>query len=168
MARTRVRSRAAGDLALDVEVEGLEKTTREFRAIRQRIARQLRDVEARAAETTVLPDAKRNASRLKVDGDQVSGRLVIRRSAKGPYLTTSFRGIRARAAGLQEFGGTVRTPIVPKRKKALLVNGQPVAIVRKARHYRARHHLTDAAHEQLGQFGEHVRDEIVTYFSGLE
>jgi hypothetical protein len=92
---------------------------------------------------------------------------VVRKSAKGPYLTTSFRGIRARAAGLQEFGGTIRTPIVPKRKKALLINGSPRAIVTKARHYRARHYLSDAAEQQLGMFGEHVRDEIVTCFSGI-
>jgi hypothetical protein len=62
MAGTRVRSRAAGgDFALDVQIDGLDRTSREFKTIRQRISRELRDVEARAAEDVVLPDAKRAA-----------------------------------------------------------------------------------------------------------
>jgi hypothetical protein len=35
------------------------------------------------------------------------------------------RGIRARAAGLLEFGGTIRTPIIAKPKRALLDQRQP-------------------------------------------
>jgi hypothetical protein len=80
--------------------------------------------------------------------------------------------MRARAAGLLEFGGTVRTPLRPKpgrstptgRPPALNVNGSPRAVVRTARHYRARRYLQDAVDERLPMFGEHVRDEIVGFF----
>lgn len=163
MARSRVRSRTSG-LELGVEVEGLDRTSREFKEVRRRVARELADVEARAAERTVLPEARQKANRYKVDGEPIGQRLVVRRRARGPELTTSFRGLKARAAGLLERGGTVKTPIVPKHGKAILVNGSPVAIVRTARHYRARHFLQDAVDEQLRMFGEHVRDEIVDFF----
>jgi hypothetical protein len=84
------------------------------------------------------------------------------------------RGMRARAAGLLEFGGTVRTPLRPKpgrspdttgRPPALSnINGTPRAVVRTARHYRARRYLQDAVDQRLPMFGEHVRDEIVAFF----
>jgi hypothetical protein len=163
MARSRVRSRASG-LALGVEVDGLDRTSREFKEVRRRIARELADVEAQAAERTVLPTAKRAANRYKVDGEPIGSHLVVRRRARGPELTTNFRGIRARAAGLLERGGTVKTPILPKKAKALNINGSPRAAVRSARHYRARLFLQDSVDEQLHTFGEHVRDAIVDFF----
>jgi hypothetical protein len=163
MATSRVRSRASGQLlTLDVD---LDRTSREFKEVRRRVKADLALVEQAAAEATVLPAAKANAARFKVDGQSVGDRVIVRKSAKGPYLTTSLRGIRARAAALLEFGGTVKTPIVPKHGKALVINGSPRAIVRNARHYRARHYLTDAVDERLGEFGDHVRDAIVDFFT---
>jgi hypothetical protein len=163
MASSRVRSRASG-LTIGVEADGFDRTAREFKEVRRRITKDLVEVERQAAEHTVLPEAKHNASRYKVAGDSLGSHLVVRKARSGPQLTTNFRGIRARAAGLLEFGGTVRTEIRPVRKRALLVNGQPIAIVRTARVYRARHYLTDAAHGRLDEFGEHVRDAIVDFF----
>jgi hypothetical protein len=167
MAAGRVRSRASG-VSLSVEMDGVDRTAREFRDVRRRITRELDEVERRAAEQSVLPEAKLKAGRFSVDGESVGSHLVVRRARNGPELTTNLRGIRARAAGLLEFGGTVRTPIVPTKKKALLVNGHPVAIVRNARHYRAHQYLTDAAHASLDEFGGNVRDRIVEFFDAFE
>ena len=163
MAVSRVRSRAGG-IALSVEVEGFDKADRAFRDVRRRVARELAGVEKKAAETTVLPAAKAHAGGLRIDGQAIPGRLVITRSRSSPALTTSFRGTRAAAAGLLEFGGTVRAPIIPKHAKALTINGEFRSIVRTARHYRARRYLQQAAQERVGAFGEQVRDEIVRFF----
>jgi hypothetical protein len=169
MAASRVRSRASG-MVLGVDVD-LERTSREFKEVRRRVATDLALVEQAAAEATVLPAAKASASRFKVDGESIGTRVIVRKSAKGPYLTTNMRGIRARAASLLEFGGKVKTPIMPKHKArsgrpgALLVNGSPRATVRSVRHYRARRYLRDAVDERLEAFGEHVRDAIVDFFT---
>lgn len=164
MATSRIRSRSSG-LALSVEVDGLDRTMREFKEVRRRIATELAQVEQAAAEHAVLPEAKAKAARFKIAGENLAGHVIVRKAAKGPYLTTNMRGIRARAAGLLEYGGTVRTPVLPKKRKALLINGSPRASVRNARHYRGRHYLASAADERLGEFGAHVRDAIVDFFS---
>jgi hypothetical protein len=165
MAASRVRSRAGG-LSLGVEVDGLDRTAREFKEVRRRVARELADVEARAAEqdrAARRPSARRTGTRSTAS--RSAAHLVVRRRARGPELTTNFRGIRARAAGLIEHGGTVKTPILPKKAKALNINGSPRAAVRTARHYRAHRFLQDSVDEQLHMFGEHVRDAIVDFFS---
>lgn len=164
MAASRIRSRSSG-LALNLELDGFDRTAAEFREVRRRLTKDLVEVERQAAERAVLPAAKQSASRFKVAGESIGSHLVVRKLRSGPQLTTNFRGIRARAAGLTEFGGTIRTPILPKKGRALVVNGHPVANVRTIRHYRARHYLTDAAHAQLGEFGERVRDDIVEFFA---
>jgi hypothetical protein len=124
MGRSRVRSRASG-MDFDLDVDGLERTSREFKAVRQQVTRDLRAIEVRAAEETVLPAAKSRAARFKVEGEDVGQHVIVRKSAAGPYLTTNFRGMLARAAGLLERGGTVKTPIVPKNGRALADQRQP-------------------------------------------
>lgn len=125
-----------------------------------------------AAEREVVPAARRRAPRR-------SGRLaasIVARPARGTVmLTTSLRGKQARAAGLLEFGGTVRKSIRPRRKwskrggrshrAAVVVNGQPVAAVHTPRRYKARHYLTTARDERIGQWGEALRPAILKAFS---
>lgn len=168
MAVARVRSRGAG-ITVDVDVD-LDRTTRAFRDVRRDIGRQFDQVLAEAAEAVVLPEAKRRAGHLKVEGESTAGALIVRKRRTAPYLTTKFRGRKARAAGLQEFGGVVRTEILPRKKKAVVVNGQPVARVTKARHYRAHRFMIDAVDAKVDVFGDRARNELVAIFqrSGFE
>ena len=165
MAKSKVRSASSG-VALTVEIDGVEKIDRAFKDVRARVTRSMRDMTAAAAQETVLPGAQRRASGLAVDDQPVRTRLtIVKGRGNSAVLTTKFRGLRARAVGLQEFGGTVRTPIVPKRSKALNVGGpHPVAIVRNARHYRARLFMTHAADAASDEFGADLRDRLVDVF----
>jgi hypothetical protein len=164
MATGNVRSRASG-VALSVELDGFDRTAREFRAVRQRVKRELVEVERQAAEQprcSRTPSARPPA---QDRGESLGAHLVVRKRASGPYLTTNLRGMRARAAGLIEFGGTVRTPIVPQAQEGAADQRQPPRDRPQRRHYRAHHYLQDAASERLGEFGEHVRDAIVDFFN---
>jgi hypothetical protein len=131
--------------------------------------RALRDVKRRSAGTstrssrsrpsdTVLPDARRRAGNLKIEGDPIAAALVVRKRRTAPFMTTRFRGSQGPGGGLLEFGGTVRAEIRPRRKKALVVNGQPVARVTKARHYRAHKFMFGAVDAKLDVFGDRARD----------
>jgi hypothetical protein len=164
VARSTIRS--ATGLRVNVEVEGLERTDRAFKDVRNRAARNLREIQQHAAEEEVLPRAKRKASGLKVAGQSAPGRFVITKGLRNSVvLTTSLRGVRARAVGLIEFGGTVHTPILPKKKKALAFGGRFAAKVTTVRHYRARLYMTKARDEGLRAFGENVRDRLVGEFA---
>lgn len=163
MAKVRVRS--AGGLALDVEIDDIEAAERGLRDVRARIARRSDELAVESAEQTILPDARRRASHLKIAGTPIAGALVVRRRRAAAVITTKLRGTKAQAAGLLEFGGTVRKPILPKRKRALAFGGgHPVARVRTARHYRAQRYMTGAVDAKLGAFGEDLRDRIVDVF----
>lgn len=158
----RLRSRGAG-VTLEVQVD-VAHTIRTFRDVRREIARGFDQIQAEAAEKTVLPEAKRRASGLRVEGSSTAAALVVRKRRTAPFMTTRFRGRKARAAGLQEFGGTVRTEIRPRKKKAVVVNGQPVAVVRTAREYRARKFMFGAVDSKMDEFGAEVRDGLVDVF----
>jgi hypothetical protein len=94
--------------------------------------------------------------------------LVAKSRAKDAVLTTSLAGKRARYVGLLEYGGTVRSAIEPKRKKALVVNGQPVARVTGERHYKARHFLSGAVDAKRPQIEQALLDETLKAFDGFE
>lgn len=164
MAKVRVRS--AGGLALEVEIEDVEATEHGLRDVRRTIARRSDELAVESAVHTILPEARRRASRLRIAGDSLAAALVVRRRRAAAVITTTLRGTKARAAGLLEFGGTVRAPIEPKgRKRALAFGGQhPVARVRTARHYRAQHYMTASVQSQLDEFGGDLRDRIVEVF----
>lgn len=163
MASARVRSRGTG-LTLDVEVD-TSTTLRALRDVRRQIGKDFDQVLAMAAETVVLPDARRRAGALKIEGVPVSSALVVRKRRTAPYMTSRLRGSKARAVGLLEFGGTVRAEIRPRHKKALVVNGQPVARVTTARHYRAHRFMYGAVDAKVGVFGDRVRRELVAFFA---
>jgi hypothetical protein len=163
MARSRIRSRGTG-LSLDIQVD-TAAADRAFRAVKRDIGRAFDQILANAAEHTVLPDAQRRAGNLKIEGDSTAAGLVVRKRRTAPFLTTRFRGRKGRAAGLQEFGGVVRTEIRPRRKKAVVVNGQPVARVTKARHYRAHKFLFGAVDANLDEFAQQARDDLVDIFA---
>lgn len=165
MARARVR--AGGGFVLDIEVENVESTERGFKEVRKRVARRADELNVDAAEATVLPDARRRASHLRIAGNSLAAALVVRRRRGAALITTRLRGTLANAAGLLEFGGTVKAPIEPKGGKALAFGGQhPVARVRTARHYRAQRYMQDAVASKLDEFGEDLRDRIVAIFAG--
>lgn len=159
----KVRARNVG-LAIEVDIDakgGIEA----LKASRRDVARRLRELQQQAAQDKILPAAKRNSQSLNIGGEAVAGTLVITK-ASTPVLTTRLRGIRGRALGLLEFGGTVRTQILPKRKQALSFGGQhPVSRVRTVRHYRARKVLSRAVASQYPEFAEDLRDRIVTVFA---
>jgi hypothetical protein len=56
----------------------------------------------------------------------------VRKIRGGARLTSKLRGVRARAVGLLEFGGTVRQAITPHNKKALMIPGSAHPIARVA------------------------------------
>ena len=164
MATSRIRSRGTG-LAVTVDANGLDRKAKAFRDVRAQIARDFDEAQATAAERTVLPDARRRAAGLRVEGQPVAAALIVRRARKAPYLTSRLRGRRARAVGLLEFGGTVRKVLAPKRAKALTINGDFVAVVRTPRVYQAREFMGDAARARLHEFGEEVRGLLVDVFA---
>lgn len=163
MARARIRS---GGLIMDVELEGLEATERAFRDVRTQVARGADAEAVQAAKLTIMPAAKRRAGNLKVAGASIAESLYIRRIRGGARLTTRLRGIRGRAVGLLEFGGTVHAPIRARKRKAIFIPGSahPVSVVRTAREYRARRFMVGAKEEKLGAFERELRDRIVGFF----
>lgn len=171
MATGSVKSRGGG-LSIHVGVDGVEKTERAYRDVRNRVARDLTALEQQAAEREVLPAAKAFASNLSVAGKRVASTLVVRKQRSAPYITTSMRGVRGRAVGLQEYGGTVKTPIRPRagrqgrdrRPPALRIGGQFRSVVRTERHYRAHRFMGRAVDDRLESFGQAVRDGIVSFF----
>src|SRR4051812_38120557 len=96
--RTRANVRTGG-LTLDVEFPGFAETERGLQEARKAIARQTDEESKAAAIDTILPDAKRRAGNLKVDGASIAESLVVRRIRGGARLTSRMRGVRARAVG---------------------------------------------------------------------
>lgn len=163
MAVARIRSRTSG-MTVRLDWDGVDRTVKAFRDVRRDLSRELTELERDVGERVVLPWVRLKAGHLKVDGRSVADTLAVRRRRSAPYITTTMRGLRGRAVGLQEFGGTVRTPIRPRRAKALAINGNVRAVVTTARHYRAARFMQDGVAASQHAFGSEVRDEIVDRF----
>jgi hypothetical protein len=116
-------------------------------------------------EKVALPEARRRAPH---KSGRLRSSLVVKSRARDAVLTTSLTGKKARYIGLMEYGGTVRTTIEPKRKKAIVINGQPVARVTEPRTYRARHFLSGAVDAKHREIDQALLDETLKAFDGFE
>lgn len=154
-------------IRVDVKVDA-HKATEEFKQARREMNARLKLALEKAGKRVVLPAAKRGAGHLRVEGVNVASALVIRARSTSAVLTTSLRGKKARAVGLMEYGGTVRAPVLPKKKKAVVVNGQPIAAMTTPRHYTGKHFMTTAVQSNLPQTERVILEEIMQAFDGLE
>jgi hypothetical protein len=124
------RRRRLGGVRVQVKVDAT-KATEEFQRARRDVDKRLRIGLRTAGEKVALPEARRRAP---VKTGRLRSSLTVKSRARDAVLTTSLTGKRARYVGLLEYGGTVRTTIEPKRKQAVVVNGQPVARVTESAH----------------------------------
>ncbi|PTL55752.1 hypothetical protein [Paraconexibacter algicola] len=139
--------------------------------------RALREVEARLPDTTkaaVVKVAGRVVEpRARADAAKHVGRfasaVTVKEGRNGAYLTGG-TGLPGRVIGLAEFGGTVRTPIRPKRRAAVRTPQGPRAAVLGPRTYRAREFLVGAVEATDEQTRREVLSEILLDFerAGLE
>lgn len=154
---------ASGQVQVGIKIDA-GKTTAAFREARRGINAKLRDGLKDAGERVVLPTAR---SRAPVKSGALRSSLIVRATPRKAFLTTSLRGQKGSYVGVQEFGGTLRFEIKPKKKKALLVNGRPVARVKRPRRIKGRHFMTGAVESKVGQITEVMQAEMMKVFDSL-
>lgn len=142
-----------------------EKATEEFKRARSELRQATKRGILHAGERIVLPTARRLAP---VATGRLRDSLIVKATTSSGYLTTNLRGKQARYVGLQEFGGTVKTPITPRKAKALKIGDRYVSKVGSPRHYHGKHFLTRAVEEKQSAIGRAMLDDIMKAFGDLE
>lgn len=84
---------------VEVRIEGLERTSDEFKQARKQVNSRLRDAWVRVGERTVLPDVKAGMP------DRWSSTLYVKRDRAGVFIGARLRGSMNRALGWWDFGG---------------------------------------------------------------
>jgi hypothetical protein len=166
------RGGATGGVRVGVKVD-VAKATEEFRRVRRDANQRMREALRIAGEKDVLPKAKALAGGLAVTSPtgaktRTASTLVVKSRAREAILTTSIGGKLGRAVGLQEFGGDVSTTILPRKKKALTVNGQPVASVSGTRHHHPHRFMLRAVDTSIGAFERTLLDETMRLFRNFD
>lgn len=140
-----------------------DRASEGFKQARRDINGQLRDALKAAAEKEALPATR------KVAWSFIRPLLIARATTRSAYVTT--RGARAlgRAGGLLEFGGTVRTLLIPKKAKALALGPDLIrARVEGPRHYKPTLRLTRAVDARIEQIEQTMLQEIIQAFDAFE
>lgn len=156
-----------GGVRLDVRIDA-QPATDEFRRARRELNQTLREGLRRAGERVVLPAAKRRAGGLKIAGTPIASTLVVKARSSEAVLTTNMRGKLARAVGLMEFGGTVKTIIEPRKAQALTVGDGVVANVTTPRVYHGRRFMLGAVDAAADQIDDILLEETLKAFDGFE
>jgi hypothetical protein len=149
-------------LRIDVKVEGVDRTSDEFKQIRRGARKTAGDAAQAAGEKVALPHAKRHAPGF------IKTTLVSKRRGTSATLTTRLPGKKARVVGLLEYGGTVRTRIVPRNGQAIVTPQGPRAAVNKPRRYKGKHFLTDAVYKNRRQIDEAILEETLRAFDDFD
>lgn len=146
-----------------------DKTSAEFKEARRDINRARREATKRAGEKVALPAAKRLARNLKVEGRSTAGSLIVKGRANDAILTTNMTVRRMhRAVGLQEVGGTVTAPILPRKAQALTVGTGFAAHVRTPRRHKPHLFMTRAVEQNRAGIETAMTVELMRVFDGLE
>jgi len=132
-----------------------EAVVRRLQAQRRAMGQDVKRLGKNAAEARVLPTARAAAP-----GTRIAATLFVRSTTRRVYLSTRARGQLRRVVGLLEFGGTVRTPIVPRKAQALHFGGRFASRVTTPRHYRARAFMRGAVHLRQGAFSAELEKEL--------
>lgn len=125
-----------------------------LRRSRRDIYQDVKKVAQGIAEETVLPTTKRLAPSV------VRANLVVRSTTRGAYLSTNARGVKRKITGLLNFGGVVRTVIVPTNRKALYFGGRWVARVDGPRRYKAQSFMERSVDQNIGRFSDRLEEEL--------
>jgi hypothetical protein len=157
------RGGGIGGVRVEVKIDA-DKASDDFKAARKQVDRRLREGLKTAGEKVALPEAAAGPGEDGACGRAWSSSRAPATRSSPPALPGSARG----TSGSLEWGGTVRAPIEPSKKKALVVNGQPVARVAGPRHYKARHFLSGAVESKQPQIEQALLDETMKAFDGFE
>lgn len=142
-----------GGFEITIEVKS-EEVMAGLRAQRRAIGQDIKRLTGSAAKDQVLPYTKAIAPSI------TRGNLDSRSTTRGAYLTVKGRGQRRAIAALLNFGGTIRTPIVPKRKKALHWGNVYTAKVTAPRKIAGKHFLERSVRVRLPAFADQVEREL--------
>lgn len=156
-------ARPASGGTFKVHIEGVAKTSAEFKEARKRLRRDIRGEVIRTGTRVILPAAKQGAPSIAKHA------LVVKASGSSGYI--GVKGARKfdRILGLWNFGGTVRTPIRPRYKQALALGGGIVrASVTTPRHYKGSRHLQAAVGQRAPRYFEELTREIMQFFDPIE
>lgn len=120
-----------GDLLLNVrfKIEGVERTSDEFKRIRRDINGRVRDTMVRVGERDLLPPIRREFPRLRattsrgLTAGKMGDSLAIQRERSGVFVYSRLRTAENRALGWIDFGGRRRRDTVTRRgPKVILTN----------------------------------------------
>lgn len=128
---------------------------RALRDSRSDIRRTVKRTMERSAERHILPKAKAEAPRF------IAPSLVIRSSGSGARLTTRWRGKKRAIVGVLSFGGTISTPLRPRRARALkLRDGSFVMRVDGPRTIRAKRFMQKGVNRGFRRFVAQVDHDV--------
>ena len=144
-------------MVLQVTVED-EDVKRGLANQRRAMGQDVKELSLSAAKRQVVPSARTLVS--GGPGGIFRAGVDARSTTRGAYLTCSLRGRMRRAFGLVEFGGTVRSPIVPVNRQAIAFGDVVVARVSGPRTYRGRQGLSKAVVLRGGAFADQLEREL--------
>jgi len=150
-------------MRLDVKVNAAPATD-EFKAARRDANRRLAAGLKVAGERVALPAARRNAPRRS---GELASSLVVKASSNHATLTTNLRGKKGRRVGLLNYGGTVKAPILPRKKKALYFGGHFYASVTAPRVIKGTHFLNRAIDDNRAMIDQAIEAEVMKSFQGF-
>lgn len=131
---------------------------KETQAALRQSRREMRNVGIRTIKDTVVQKVVPTANALAPS--PAKGTMKGGANLRGAYLTTNARGQRRAIVALLNFGGTIRTPIFPRRAKALKFGGRYAASVKGPRTISGKHWMEMACHLHRRSFNSALDREL--------
>lgn len=149
-------------LSVAVKVDE-DRASAGFKEARRDINSQLRQALRAAAEKDALPATR------KVAWSFIRPLLIAKATTRLAYVTTKGARQIGRAAGLLEFGGTVRTLLIPKKAKAITVGPDLIrSRVEGPRTYKPTLRLTKAVDARIQQIEQTMLEEVIRSFDAFD
>lgn len=125
-----------------------------LRAQRRAIGQDVKRTTGDAARKVTLPVAKQDAPTV------IRQTLTARSGTGGAWLTTTARGKRRAIVAVTNWGGTIKTEILPRRRKALKFGGRYAARVTAPRTVKGTRYMENAVKKTLPRYVDQVERDL--------
>jgi len=146
-------------MKITTKITGLDEQIKALKKAQRMVTAEAGKIMRKTAREVAVPEVREIASR-NVPAKFRNGATVKAVPSRNYVYITATKSRAGKVVGLLNWGGKVKSPILPRKGRSLIINGRHVKSVKTVRVYTAKGFLEQAATQLKEPFTEALHKEL--------